>query len=105
MGTNIEGRLVKSWMRRNFWEYEETNKHEVWLLIVNDPTTGDRLVSDRWVGGFHQKKGQGFPDSFLKQISNKMRVNKMTLVKMIREKKDINIKKYISCLKEGIVYE
>ncbi len=88
-------RLIISWMRRNYWLLDRTNKHSVWMLKIENPNTSDILLYDTLVLNEHRTKGQGISESDFKKLAEKMKIKKDVLKELINNKKDINYQDYI----------
>ncbi len=77
-GSNIDAKKLKSWMKRNNWNFERANSHELWIYINEESITIN----------FHRNKGLGIAEDALSDISKTMGLTKRELIKKIRNNKN-----------------
>ncbi len=75
MGSNVEVRKLKQFLKKNNWNFVRVKKHEVWIykdiekIIINT----------------HRSKGQGVAENTLKDIAKIMNISKKELIEKIKQ--------------------
>lgn len=100
MGSNLDPRKFETWLKRNYWYYSRSNKHDTYYLEVIDDETGSTLLFDTYTFPFHNaRKNNAVQDYVVKAVSSKMKIPKEQLIELIREQKDLG-EEYISILRK-----
>ncbi len=95
MGSNITPEKLTKWLSKNHWIHERTKKHEIWNLKIIDEDTGEVILYAVVTINTHRKKGQGVSEDALKSIAEEMKIEKQTLVEMIKNKENYDYKKIL----------